>query len=77
MANPGHYNTTPGSPASADNQRQDRRFSVSSNRGRARHRIHYVETGGALVDNDECTFCQGNPADGETDRPVHGPRAAR
>lgn len=42
-------------------ERDRRRFAVSANRGRASHRIRYVETGGASVDNDECTFCQGVP----------------
>lgn len=40
---------------------RDRRFSVSANRGSARHRIRYVEAGGASVDIEECTFCQANP----------------
>lgn len=45
-----------------DNARpRDRRFSVSSNRGAARHRLRYVEAGGASVDTEECTFCQSNP----------------
>lgn len=39
----------------------DRRFSVSSNRGAARHRLRYVEAGGASVDTEECSFCQSNP----------------
>lgn len=42
-------------------ERDRRRFAVSANRGRASHRIRYVETGGASVDNEECTFCQGVP----------------
>ncbi len=42
-------------------QRKDRRFSVSANRGNASHRVRYVETGGAAVDTDECTFCQSVP----------------
>lgn len=40
---------------------RDRRFSVSANRGSARHRIRYVEAGGASVNTGECTFCQSNP----------------
>ena len=42
-------------------ERDRRRFAVSANRGRSSHRIRYVETGGASVDNEECTFCQGVP----------------
>lgn len=41
--------------------RDNRRFAVSANRDLARHRIRYVEAGGASVDVDECTFCQHNP----------------
>lgn len=41
--------------------RKDRKFAVSANRGRASHRVRYVETGGALVDTEECTFCQSVP----------------
>ena len=42
-------------------ERERRRFAVSANREKASHRIRYVETGGASVDNEECTFCQGVP----------------
>ncbi len=42
-------------------ERDRRRFAVSTNREKASHRIRYVETGGASVDNEECTFCQGVP----------------
>lgn len=42
-------------------ERDRRRFAVSANRGKSSHRIRYVETGGASVDNEECTFCQGVP----------------
>jgi len=42
-------------------ERDRRRFAVSANRGKSSHRIRYVETGGAAVDNEECTFCQGVP----------------
>ncbi|MFO7529200.1 MAG: hypothetical protein R6W86_10410 [Marinobacter sp.] len=41
--------------------RKDRKFAVSANRGQASHRVRYVETGGALVDTGECTFCQSVP----------------
>ena len=41
--------------------RRDRKFAVSSNRGKARHRLRYVETGGAAVDIEDCTFCQVTP----------------
>ena len=41
--------------------RKNRRFAVSANRGRASHRVRYVETGGAAVDTEECTFCQAVP----------------
>ncbi len=41
--------------------RRDRKFSVSANRGKASHRVRYVEAGGAAVDTEECTFCQSMP----------------
>ncbi|WP_417514793.1 hypothetical protein [Marinobacter sp.] len=41
--------------------RRDRKFSVSTNRGKASHRVRYVEAGGAAVDIDECTFCESTP----------------
>ncbi|WP_298447190.1 hypothetical protein [uncultured Marinobacter sp.] len=41
--------------------RRDRKFSVSTNRGQASHRVRYVEAGGAGVDIDECTFCEAMP----------------
>lgn len=41
--------------------RWDRKFSVSANRGKASHRVRYVEAGGAGVDIDECTFCESMP----------------
>lgn len=41
--------------------RRDRKFSVSTNRGKASHRVRYVEAGGAGVDIDECTFCESMP----------------
>jgi len=41
--------------------RRDRKFSVSANRGKASHKIRYVEAGGAAVDTEECTFCQSVP----------------
>ncbi|MBR9870927.1 MAG: hypothetical protein GYB26_07300 [Gammaproteobacteria bacterium] len=46
---------------SEKDKRKDRRFSVSANRGNASHRIRYVESGGAAVDTEECTFCQALP----------------
>ncbi|OOE33241.1 hypothetical protein BZG05_11345 [Salinivibrio kushneri] len=44
-------------------ERDQRRFAVSANRGKASHRIRYVESGGASVDNEECTFCQAVPSE--------------
>lgn len=41
--------------------RGDRKFSVSSNRGQACHRVRYVEAGGAAVDTEECVFCDSVP----------------
>lgn len=41
--------------------RRDRAFAVSVNRGDASHKIRYVESGGAAVDVQECTFCQSVP----------------
>jgi hypothetical protein len=42
-------------------ERRDRKFSVSANRGKASHKVRYVEAGGAAVDTEECTFCQAVP----------------
>jgi len=41
--------------------RGDRKFSVSSNRGQACHKVRYVEAGGAAVDTEECVFCESVP----------------
>ncbi len=48
-------------PESGSTERRDRKFSVSANRGKASHKVRYVEAGGAAVDTDECTFCQSVP----------------
>ena len=51
----------------------DRRFSVSANRGAARHRLRYVEAAGAAVDTAECSFCQSNPElDWKAETPAQG-----
>lgn len=52
---------THGDKISEQDKRKDRRFSVSANRGNASHRIRYVESGGAAIDTEECTFCQALP----------------
>lgn len=44
-----------------EQDRKNRRYAVSANRGNASHRVRYVETGGAAVDAEECTFCQAVP----------------
>lgn len=41
--------------------RENRRFSVSANRGQASQKVRYVEAGGAAVDTGECKFCQSFP----------------
>lgn len=41
--------------------RRDRKFAVSTNRGKANHRVRYVEAGGANVNVDECAFCEAMP----------------
>ncbi|MCG7199592.1 hypothetical protein MD273_07635 [Marinobacter pelagius] len=51
----------PDNRSSTASRRKDRKFAVSANRGQASHRVRYVETGGALVDTEECTFCQSVP----------------
>ncbi|MEX1197494.1 MAG: class I SAM-dependent methyltransferase [Pseudohongiellaceae bacterium] len=53
-----------------DKQRQSRRFAVSANRGRARHQVRYVESGGGNPDSD-CRVCApmitpGGPETGTT-----------
>lgn len=53
---------TPETASMADDRSDNpRRFAVSANRGSARHRMRYVETGGASVDTGECNFCQALP----------------
>lgn len=42
-------------------ERRDRKFAVSSNRGKASHKLRYVEAGGAAVDTEDCTLCQSVP----------------
>lgn len=52
-------------------ERRDRKFAVSVNRGRASHKVRYVEAGGAAVDTEDCTFCQSVPelsTNGESDK---------
>ncbi len=39
----------------------DRKYAVSANRTESRHRVRYVETGGAAVDAGECAFCETTP----------------
>ena len=51
----------PDTTKNTEDRRKDRKFAVSANRGQASHRVRYVETGGALVDTEECTFCQSVP----------------
>ena len=53
-------------------QRQQRRFDVSFNRGKARHKVRYVESGGSSVSEGECTLCTTNPAAGDAERGVEG-----
>lgn len=40
---------------------RDRKFTVSTNRGKASHRVRYVETGGAGIDSEECILCESVP----------------
>lgn len=53
--------------------RGNRKFAVSANRGKASHKLRYVEAGGAAIDTEECTFCQVVPElsgrDEKTDKP--------
>lgn len=53
-------------------ERRDRKFSVSSNRGKASHKLRYVEAGGAAVDTEDCTFCQSVPELSDGKRPRSG-----
>jgi hypothetical protein len=50
-----------GSVADHDAGRGNRKFSVSANRGRASHKVRYVEVGGSAVDTEECAFCEAVP----------------
>lgn len=57
----------------------DRKFSVSANRSEPRHRVRYVESGGAAVAEGECVFCDVTPdlSGGESaaETPVDGGKA--
>jgi hypothetical protein len=57
-------------------ERRDRKFSVSANRGKASHRVRYVEAGGAAVDTEECTFCQSVPDLSANERETGGERSS-
>lgn len=48
--------------------RRERKFAVSTNRGKASHRVRYVEAGGAGVDVDECTVCESMPDLSDTEQ---------
>ena len=48
--------------------RRNRKFAVSTTRGKASHRVRYVEAGGAGVDIDECTFCESMPDLSDTEQ---------
>lgn len=51
-------------PRDEPERRHDpRRYQVSANRGRARHRLRYVESGGAAVADsaDACSLCSDLP----------------
>jgi hypothetical protein len=48
-------------PEAGSTERRDRKFSVSANRGKATHKVRYVEAGGAAVDTDGCTLCESAP----------------
>ncbi|WP_152204947.1 hypothetical protein [Marinobacter changyiensis] len=48
-------------PADQAPERLDRKFSVSSNRGKGSHKLRYIETGGAAVDTEDCALCQSVP----------------
>ncbi len=39
-----------------------RHYRITPNRGRARRRVRYIETGGAETRQKECTLCQDHPA---------------
>ena len=62
----------PNTDQQARDVHHDRKFAVSTNRGGASHKVRYVESGGAAVDTEECTFCQSvpdlseSPAEGRT-----------
>jgi len=48
-------------PEAGSTERRDRKFSVSANRGKAAHKVRYVEAGGAAVDTEGCTLCESVP----------------
>ncbi len=47
------------SPANRSAEAPEKRFRVSRNRGRARHRIRYIESGGAAEQSGQCPLCTG------------------
>lgn len=64
MTDPEDTETTQAHEGDDTGQRQQpRRYQVSANRGRARHRLRYVESGGAIEEQDEgeCGLCRDLP----------------
>jgi len=49
----------PDSPDKRSAEAPEKRFRVSRNRGRARHRIRYIESGGAAEQSGQCPLCTG------------------
>ncbi|MEQ6884469.1 hypothetical protein [Salicola sp. Rm-C-2C1-2] len=46
-----------------EQRHEPRRYQVSANRGRARHRLRYIESGGAVEEQaeGECGLCRNLP----------------
>lgn len=63
MTDPEKTERTPASTNESEQRQEPRRYQVSANRGRARHRLRYVESGGAMEEQNEgeCDLCRGQP----------------
>ncbi|KAA8985238.1 MULTISPECIES: hypothetical protein [Gammaproteobacteria] len=63
MTEPEETDAVPAQQDEAEQRHEPRRYQVSANRGRARHRLRYVESGGATEEQSEgeCGLCRDLP----------------
>ncbi|MGM0450841.1 MAG: hypothetical protein ACQERE_08440 [Pseudomonadota bacterium] len=63
MTDPEKTERTAATRDESEQRHEPRRYQVSANRGRARHRLRYVESGGAIEEQNEgeCGLCRSQP----------------